>query len=114
MKETMTNPTPQQLERLKELSAQALRLDPNVPVLTVLLTVWREAQEEKDSANSCPEDCRMCSGEVCSLCGAGSWSNEKNCQHDVIDRHKESSIQKIQQLESSLRLAVSLLGEIRK
>jgi hypothetical protein len=36
----------------------------------------------------CAEDCRMCSGECCNLCGAGCWSSETNCQHDVIDRHK--------------------------
>ena len=40
---------------------------------------------------ACGEDCKMCSGEVCKLCGAGSWNNDpdRNCQHDVIDRHRE-------------------------
>lgn len=34
--------------------------------------------------------CKMCSGEACNLCGAGCWNRtERNCQHDVIDRHKE-------------------------
>ena len=35
--------------------------------------------------------CRMCSGEVCSLCGAGCWNNDpdRNCQHDVSQRHTE-------------------------
>lgn len=35
--------------------------------------------------------CRMCSGELCSLCGAGCWNNDpdRNCQHDVTQRHRE-------------------------
>lgn len=38
----------------------------------------------------CEEDCLMCSGEACNLCGAGCWNNsETNCDHDVIDRHSE-------------------------
>ena len=35
------------------------------------------------------EDCMMCSGEACNLCGADCWSNRKNCEHDVIERHEE-------------------------
>ncbi len=32
-------------------------------------------------------DCPYCSGEACNLCGAGCWSDKRNCDHDVIDRH---------------------------
>jgi hypothetical protein len=41
----------------------------------------------------CPEtgikDCRLCTGDVCDYCGAGSWNNNpnRNCQHDVCTRH---------------------------
>lgn len=31
----------------------------------------------------------MCSGEACRLCGAGCWSNRRDCDHDVIDRHRD-------------------------
>ena len=34
-------------------------------------------------------DCMMCSGAACNLCGAGCWSNVKDCQHDVVERHEE-------------------------
>lgn len=38
----------------------------------------------------CPgQDCAMCSGEACWLCGAGCWSHEKNCEHDVLQRHEQ-------------------------
>lgn len=36
------------------------------------------------------DDCLMCSGEACNLCGAGCWSNVRDCEHDVIERHMES------------------------
>lgn len=36
------------------------------------------------------EDCLMCSGEACNLCGAGCWNNQApHCDHDVIERHME-------------------------
>lgn len=35
------------------------------------------------------DDCLMCSGEACNLCGAGCWSNRKDCKHDVMERHEE-------------------------
>jgi hypothetical protein len=44
-----------------------------------------EAGESKPE--DCPEDCALCSGEACDLCGAGCWSDVKDCQHDVMDRH---------------------------
>lgn len=37
------------------------------------------------------EDCMMCSGEACNLCGAGCWSNRRDCEHDVMERHEEPS-----------------------
>lgn len=37
----------------------------------------------------CPgPDCMMCTGEACDKCGAGCWSNERNCTHDVVERHE--------------------------
>jgi len=36
-----------------------------------------------------PDHCGACSGEACFLCGAGYWSNVRDCDHDVIDRHTE-------------------------
>lgn len=42
----------------------------------------------------CPgPDCLACSGEACALCGAGCWNNgfDLECQHDVLDRHREPS-----------------------
>lgn len=40
----------------------------------------------------CPsEDCLLCNGEACNLCGAGCWNNSaKNCTHDVMERHEEA------------------------
>lgn len=35
------------------------------------------------------DHCLACSGEACFLCGAGCWSNRQDCEHDVVDRHKE-------------------------
>ena len=34
------------------------------------------------------ENCSFCSGEACWLCGAGCWSNRRDCEHDVLDRHE--------------------------
>lgn len=37
----------------------------------------------------CPgERCPMCSGALCSLCGAGVIPLEWVCEHDVIERHE--------------------------
>jgi hypothetical protein len=37
----------------------------------------------------CPSaSCRMCNGECCLLCGAGCWSDRKDCKHEVLDRHR--------------------------
>ena len=33
------------------------------------------------------EECPMCQGESCLMCGAGSWSSVDDCEHDTIDRH---------------------------
>lgn len=34
------------------------------------------------------ENCSMCNGEACALCGAGCWSHTgTNCTHDVLERH---------------------------
>jgi len=47
----------------------------------------------------CPsEDCRMCTGEACNLCGAGCWDGAPRlgddparppCEHDVLERHQD-------------------------
>lgn len=41
------------------------------------------------------ENCRMCSGEVCALCGAGAWRNPQQdgvpCEHGTLERHTEPS-----------------------
>lgn len=34
-----------------------------------------------------PDACPYCSGRACNLCGAGCWSQVRDCQHDSIDRH---------------------------
>ena len=36
-----------------------------------------------------------CTGEVCRLCGAGLWNRDpdRNCEHDVIDRHQDGLAQ---------------------
>lgn len=44
----------------------------------------------------CDDDCPLCSGEACDLCGAGCWSNRRDCEHDVIDRHKVSDNDEIE------------------
>lgn len=31
----------------------------------------------------------MCNGEACDKCGAGCWSNVRDCRHDVLERHEE-------------------------
>lgn len=41
--------------------------------------------------NDCDEECMVCSGEACNLCGAGCWSNRRDCEHDVIERHEDHS-----------------------
>lgn len=35
-----------------------------------------------------PDDCPYCAGEACSKCGAGCWSNRKDCAHDSLQRHE--------------------------
>lgn len=44
------------------------------------------------SEDRCPlfgvEHCLLCSGEACNLCGAGCWSNRRDCTHDVMERHE--------------------------
>lgn len=46
------------------------------------------------SEDLCPEfgtaNCMLCSGEACNLCGAGCWSNVKDCEHDVMERHQSA------------------------
>lgn len=38
----------------------------------------------------CPSDqCPMCTGEACRRCGAGCWSNVRDCDHGVLERHEE-------------------------
>ena len=40
--------------------------------------------------DECPgPDCPMCNGEMCRKCGAGCWSGQKNCEHDVVERHEK-------------------------
>ena len=34
------------------------------------------------------ENCMLCSGEACNFCGAGCWSNRKDCEHDALERHQ--------------------------
>lgn len=52
-----------------------------------------EVPEEIYWEPSCGEDCKMCSGEACMLCGAGLWRNPSidgpPCEHGVLDRHRE-------------------------
>lgn len=48
-----------------------------------------EGNEAVPETVTCDEDCMMCSGEACDMCGAGCWSNRKDCEHDVIDRHRQ-------------------------
>jgi len=43
----------------------------------------------KSADNGDYDHCLACSGEACFLCGAGCWSQVRNCEHDVIDRHTE-------------------------
>ena len=31
----------------------------------------------------------MCTGATCNLCGAGCWSQVRDCVHDVLDRHAD-------------------------
>ncbi len=46
---------------------------------------WVEAGSPEEE---CPgENCMMCSDEACLKCGAGCWSNVRDCDHDVIERH---------------------------
>ena len=33
------------------------------------------------------EDCPMCQGEACKLCGAGLSNDTPHCEHDVVERH---------------------------
>lgn len=48
--------------------------------------------DERNIVTGCAnEECRMCSGEACNLCGAGCWSSRRDCEHDVIERHEESN-----------------------
>lgn len=45
------------------------------------------AECEKGEGNH--DDCPMCSGEACNLCGAGCWdSSVTDCDHDVVERHQ--------------------------
>jgi hypothetical protein len=44
----------------------------------------------------CPSDeCPMCTGEACALCGAGCWNGSPSnrglppCEHDVLERHED-------------------------
>ena len=38
---------------------------------------------------ACPgPECKACNGEACDMCGAGCWSNRRDCDHDVLDRHE--------------------------
>ena len=42
----------------------------------------------REGDGACDENCPMCSGESCRLCGAGSWSNVTDCEHGVLERHE--------------------------
>lgn len=33
-------------------------------------------------------DCSMCTGSACNKCGAGCWSQRRDCEHDVMERHE--------------------------
>lgn len=44
---------------------------------------------EETAPPRCGDDCLCCSGEACRLCGAGCWSGRTDCEHDVIERHRE-------------------------
>jgi hypothetical protein len=35
--------------------------------------------------------CRMCSGEICMLCGAGIWSHVDHCDHGSWERHLDGT-----------------------
>jgi len=49
-------------------------------------------------------DCRYCQGEACNLCGAGCWnSRERNCEHDVVQRHEGVCIPKKAAVEKILK-----------
>jgi len=39
------------------------------------------------------ENCVLCIGEACNLCGAGlrTYYPQLKCEHDVLDRHREPS-----------------------
>jgi len=57
------------------------------------------ASEAHAIARECPgEDCPMCNGEACNLCGAGCWggmgfgTTKPRCEHDVIERHKAAAL----------------------
>lgn len=41
-----------------------------------------------EPAFECPSaECPMCTGDVCSQCGAGYMAVPEHCDHDVLDRH---------------------------
>jgi hypothetical protein len=47
------------------------------------------ATKGSDDVPECPgPDCKACNGEACDKCGAGCWSDARDCQHDVIERHE--------------------------
>ena len=44
---------------------------------------------------ACPgPDCLMCGGAACDKCGAGCWSNVRDCEHDVVQRHEPPTLPK--------------------
>ncbi len=53
--------------------------------------VGAEAEEAADE-DGCEEDCPVCDGSICCLCGAGAWRSPSQdgvrCDHDVMDRHR--------------------------
>lgn len=48
--------------------------------------------EDEEVKEKCPgEDCLMCTGEACNLCGAGCWDpSVSDCDHGSAERHEGS------------------------
>lgn len=59
--------------------------------MSALLTL-RDSLPSSMRDERCPEfgtlGCLLCTGEACNLCGAGCWSNRRDCTHDVMERHQ--------------------------
>lgn len=81
----------------------SLELRKRIPELQTALSTAVDARayqrrlaESIRTHDACLPDCMMCSGECCNLCGAGCWSNVGDCEHDVIDRHLEPIVPRVQ------------------